>query len=433
MTPKRKGTTGEDMGKKDRTKEVDLSTLITYFEIHNRSEQKSPKTVLWYNEVLGMLGDWLAKEGRSTKVGAISELDQRRFILHLQARPGLRGREAASTHTVANRVRALKAFFTWLHQRRYLRENPVAELRVPRTDELLPEPLTPEEIQRLFACLNADTALGARNHAILSLMLDTGLRLNELTSLPEEDVHLEQRYVKPMGKGGKERLIPFGLGCQKSLAHYYHFFRPQPALPHVSRFFLAIDGRPMAKSAINSLFVRLAARSGVERLHPHLLRHTYATYFLLNGGDVFSLQQNLGHTSLEMVRRYVHIASRTAVVKNQSYSPMDRMGLKGVRSNSHAFSTEGFPRHIYPNAGFRRKRQQKGAPPPARASRRAAPGAAPIWPCPRLMRGAYPAESRSSSTSQMEMGSFPSARAKAIMSTTSRLGLRLWPDSSLRR
>ena len=105
------------------------------------------------------------------------------------------------------------------------------------------------------------------------------------------------------------RMVSFGVSCQRTLLQYYHDFRPEPAHPGVDTFFLAVDGLPMTTTALQLVIKRLAKASGVNRLYPHLLRHTYATQFLINGGDVFLLQQNLGHTSLEMVRRYVHLAA----------------------------------------------------------------------------------------------------------------------------
>jgi integrase/recombinase XerC/integrase/recombinase XerD len=227
----------------------------------------------------------------------------------------------------------------------------LGDLKPPKTDEILIEPLTPEEIDRLFGSINQNTALGARNTAIMALFLDTGLRLSEVASLMESDVHLEQRYVKVMGKGRKERIVPIGATCQKALLHYYHHFRVEAAHTGIDSFFLTLDGYPMTQDAISSMMERLARASGVTRLHPHLLRHTYATRFLLNGGDVFLLKQNLGHSTLAMVERYRHIASREAALLSETFSPLDRMNLRELRHHRRKHNGH---EPIYPNAGFRR-------------------------------------------------------------------------------
>jgi site-specific recombinase XerD len=330
---------------------TDLSILIKQYEVHNRTEGKSGKTVTWYNELLGLFYDWLTSQKLRTTLGFMNEEVARLFILHLQERPGLRGPKMSS-HSVANRVGGLRTFFGWLFHRGYTEGHLLENLKVPKKAELIYEPLTPEEVNQLFSSINSGTALGARNTALVSLMLDTGLRVSEEANLKEDDVHLDSRYVKVMGKGSKERMISFGVSCQRTLLQYYHYFRPDPAHPGAETFFLSIDGYPMTASSIQSMMKRLAKTSGVGRMYPHLLRHTYATLFLLNGGDVFTLQQNLGHTTLEMVRRYVHLASRMAAIRSQGFSPLDRLNIKEVRRFKHPSNHgKGMDGRIYPDVG----------------------------------------------------------------------------------
>jgi site-specific recombinase XerD len=328
---------------------TDLSTLIKHIEVHNKTEGKSPRTVGWYNEVLGLLYRWLQQEGRSTVLGSIDEMVIREFIIYLQGRPGLKGK-TPSSHTIYNRVNVLRAFFGWLHHQGYTEDHVLGGLRQPKTSDLIIELLSPEEIAKVFSTMNINTALGARNSAIVCLMLDTGLRLSEVADLKEQDVHIEARYVKVMGKGSKERMVAFGASCQKTLLHYFHHFRPLPAHEGVDAFCLSIDGYAMTSTSIRSLVKRLAKSSGVRRLHPHLLRHNYATMFLLNGGDVYLLKQNLGHTTLAMVEHYVHIAAQTAAVRSQGFSPLDRLNLKEGRRFQHPFDKDNFQGRIYPNA-----------------------------------------------------------------------------------
>ena len=99
---------------------------------------------------------------------------------------------------------------------------------------------------------------------------------------------------------------------------------------------------------------RLSKSVGISRLHPHLLRHTYATWFLLNGGDIFLLKQNLGHSTLVMVQHYLHIASRRAAVQSQEFSPMDKFNVKDSRRFKHGYDREINKGHIYSNAGKKR-------------------------------------------------------------------------------
>jgi site-specific recombinase XerD len=134
-----------------------------------------------------------------------------------------------------------------------------------------------------------------------------------------------------MGKGAKERIVPIGGFAQKALQRYVFHFRPEPIRTDDNNLFLTLDGYPMSNEAVRLILKRISKKSGVSRLHPHLCRHTFATNYLINGGDVFSLQQILGHASLEMVRRYVTLASAQVRVQHRKFSPMDRMNLGRVR------------------------------------------------------------------------------------------------------
>ena len=312
-----------------KRKKLELATLFHHYEVHNRSEGKSARTVEWYGQVLELFHGWLVSEGKSTFLEDVGEDEVREFTLHLQDRRGLWG--LASSHTVNNRVRALRAFFAWLHRQGYTEEHKLKGVKPPKVQSKVIDVLTDSEIAAIFAAMNRGVLSGARSKAIFSLMLDTGLRLSEVVSLKFPGVHLEERYVKVLGKGNKERIVAFGSACQRFFIEYAYHFREESDDVGAEEFFLCLDGYPMTSDGLRSLIERLSKSAGVPRLHPHLLRHTYATRFLLNGGDVFLLKQNLGHTSLAMVERYVHIASQMAAVASQGFSPLDRIEHPGGR------------------------------------------------------------------------------------------------------
>lgn len=260
MVDKEQGRSGT-MEKSD----IDLSVLIKHFEIHNRTEGKSPHTVTWYSLTLDLLQKWLIGENRPTNIGSIGEMEIREFILYYQARPGLRNNETVSSHSVESKVRGLRAFFAWLSEKGYTEVNKLAGVKPPKTSELEIEPLTEVEIGKVFSALNPDTVLGSRNTAMISLALDSGLRRGELTGLKAQDVNLEDRFLKVLGKGASERFVPFGERCRKVMVLYYEIYRPQPANPSIDNFFLSIDGFPLTGSAIRSMVRRIGKRSGVSR------------------------------------------------------------------------------------------------------------------------------------------------------------------------
>ena len=345
---------------------LELAELAKQFELHNRSDGRSEKTVRWYNQSLGLFQGWLSSEGMSTRLRDLGEEEVRHFILHLQGRKGVRG-ESVQPHG-EQPCPGAPLLLAWLHRREYAECNRLEKLRPPKVRQKEIETLTDEEIERIFACMNPNTELGSRNTAIFSLMLDAGLRLSEVVTLKSYDVHLEDRYVKVLGKGDKERIVAFGANCQRSLANYDRLYRTKTTGRGVDVFFLCMDGCPMTPDALRSLTTRLSSPAGVSRLHPHLLRHTYATRFLLNGGDVFLLKQNLGHTTLAMVEKYVHIVNRMAAQVSQEFSPMDRFEMRGARRFRHSLNGDSWKGQGYPNAA-RFTRGSSGARNPYRKKR----------------------------------------------------------------
>ncbi len=318
---------------------IPLERLAQHYEAHNRSDGKSPRTVEWYSRVIGYFAEYLRSEGYAAQLGDVDIGVVREFILYLQSKTRWSNNPYMKSPTgslkaisIQNYIRGLRAFCSWLHRERYTDENMLADLKPPRVPHKLTEVLTESEVRLILSCLDPATPTGCRDTAIVTLFLDTGLRLSELTSLRTADAYIEQCYVKIMGKGAKERIVPIGVTAQKVLQRYVFRFRPEPLRPDEENLFLTLEGRPLTSNAVRLILSRLSEKSGVKRLHAHLCRHTFATNYLTNGGDVFSLQQILGHTSLEMVKRYVTLASSQVRIQHKKFSPMDRMDLGRLRS-----------------------------------------------------------------------------------------------------
>lgn len=305
--------------------QLELSNLIVHFAQSNKAEGKSPKTVSWYSEMLMSYVKHLEAIELQPTLTELDITNVREFIIHEQGRQ-------ISPYTVVCKVRALKAFASWLLREGYTTCNILASLKLPKTPQKMIKPLTQDEIDSLICVQNPLAALGSRNIAILITFLDTGMRENELSGLYFEDAHIEEGFLKVMGKGSKERILPIGVLEQKVLWRYVLHFRPQPASDLNNFLFLTLDGKRLQPNAIKLLLKRWGKKAGVPRLHAHLCRHTFATNFLIQKcGDTFRLQQILGHSTLEMVRRYVHYASVQDMIQNHVSSPMDRMGIKGLK------------------------------------------------------------------------------------------------------
>jgi site-specific recombinase XerD len=325
-------TTGHESTLRGKT---DLGRLIHAFEVTNRTLNKSPKTTAWYSNNLRLFKDHMIARGHSLAIDDIGLEEAREYVLYLQERKKFEGHpltptrdQKPSPRTVQAHVQTLKAFSTWLFEEGYTASNTLKRLGCPRVPKKYVDVLREEEVRRILSCIRQDDAIGMRNMAIVATLLDTGLRLAELVNLKQADAHIEEGQLKVMGKGSRERLVPIGASTQRLLLRYVYRARPEAAAPSVDNLFLEANGRPLTINCVRLMLERLGRRSGVTRLHAHLCRHTFATNYLLNGGDVFSLQQILGHSSLEMVRRYITLASQFVIEQHQRFSPLDAMHPK---------------------------------------------------------------------------------------------------------
>ncbi|MBI4318960.1 MAG: tyrosine-type recombinase/integrase [Chloroflexi bacterium] len=318
-----------------------LAQLLHHFEVGNQTEGKSDETVTWYNNRLGVFLRWL-QESNPGLLKDFTKETVREFIRYLQTKSTkfernryTPTREAKlSTHPVNGYARALRGFSSWLHRERYTETNILKELKPPKVRKEVIDTLSEEEMRRLFAAIDPDTPLGCRNYAILVTFLDTGLRCSELCNLTLENARIEEGYLKVLGKGDKERLVPIGAACKFALLRWRDHFRPSFIVQESPLFFLSNEGRELTVGAIEQLVGRLGTRTGVPRLYAHLLRHTFATSYLVHQvGDSLRLQQILGHTTLEMTRRYANAAAIQQNLLERRSSPLDVMGLGRLPSH----------------------------------------------------------------------------------------------------
>ena len=249
-----------------------LEKLLLHFEQSNKAEGKSPKTVIWYREMLGGFTKFILSTGQEAVLANFNATSVREFIILEQGR-------ALSPFTIQAKIRALKAFSSWLHSEGYSGDNLLSNIKLPKAPSKMIQPLTEEEINRLLSSQNALTAIGSRNTGILVTLLDCGLRSSELCNMLFEDAHIEEGYLKVLGKGNKERVVPIGSLAQKVLWRYVFHFRPEPLGEINEYLFLSLDGKHLGPNSIKLLLKRWGKRAGVPRLHAHLCRHTYATSF----------------------------------------------------------------------------------------------------------------------------------------------------------
>ena len=318
-----------------KTKAVfSLPTLIELFILSKQIEGRSPKTLSWYQANLERFSDFVT-DGQVPTLHEITLDNARSFVAFLQGRstryddhhmrPTKEG--GLSPQSVHAYVRTLKTFGSWLVEEEDVEVHPFERLKPPKLPDTIIEVLSDDEIQRMMAAISPDTVLGARLHAMVLLLLDTGLRASELCGLTVANTHLQEGYVKVRGKGEKERIVPFCNVTKKSLLRYLHSYRPEPTSDGVDNFFLSVDGTPLATNGLAQVLRRLGKAADIPRLHPHLFRHTFAVRYLMNGGDIMTLRLILGHKTLEVTQMYIQLAEAHIQVQHSKFSPVDRLDI----------------------------------------------------------------------------------------------------------
>ena len=320
----------------------ELRELLHGYRISSLSEGKSHNTIAIVEASVRYLEQFLIAHGLSTDISDITAEQLRRFAVYLRERPRFARHRFTppqpghlSGHTVSAYMRALQSFWSWLEREGLVQENPFRKLKPPKAPQKIIPVFTEDQLRRLFASVDLTSPNGYRDYAIMLLLLDTGIRCSELAGLKVEDVDLDSRLIKVWGKGNKQRLVPIGAKVQKALWKYIHRHRPDPALPRYHHLFLTRDGRPLTKDRVEAIVECYGKRAGITgvRVSPHTFRHTMAVTYLRNGGDIFSLQQILGHSSLEVLRNYVNLALSDIQGVHRRSSPADNIQLKPLRDS----------------------------------------------------------------------------------------------------
>jgi integrase/recombinase XerC len=255
----------------------------------------SPLTCQHYGRDIDVLFDIV----KTQPLDSLQIHDVRRFVAQLHSK-GLGGR------SLARMLSSWRGFFAYLIQNQGLKNNPCIGLRSPKSPKRLPESLSPDQAARLMD-VNAEDALAIRDKAIFELAYSSGLRLSEITGLSLTSISATDAQVRVMGKGGKSRIVPVGRQALKALAAWLPV-RAGFAKPNEAALFVARSGRRLGARAIQLRLERwsLTQDMGVK-VHPHVLRHSFASHVLQSSGDLRAVQEMLGHASISSTQVYTHL------------------------------------------------------------------------------------------------------------------------------
>ena len=262
------------------------------------------------------------------QVGELSQENIRRVVTLRAIRSWLASlvQQGKSRSTISRRTASIRSFTAWAYRRGYLDSDPGLLVTSARGDQKLPQVQTPSDTAELlsYAATRAreeNSPAAIRDWTILETIYATGIRVSEVCSLDTTSIDQQGMTLRVIGKGNKERVVPFTRACLSALQAWLSHGRPSLAIPEAGRaLFVGDKGRRIDPRVIRSMIHRMCAQAGVRDLAPHALRHTAATHILAGGADLRAVQEMLGHSSLQTTQRYTHVdAQRLSAIYKQAH------------------------------------------------------------------------------------------------------------------
>ena len=266
----------------------------------------SKQTLAAYRSDLKSFNAWLQQSGNDRVISAVKENDVQAYFAH---------RHFQTRATTANRrLTTLRRFFHWLLREGLIAHDPIARMSSARQPMRVPKSLSETEVEKLLLAPDVNTTLGLRDRTMLELMYASGLRVSELVGLRRVDVLLSEQVLRVLGKGNKERLVPYGQEAADWLDRYLKDSRPvllrasgQEALFITARGVRA--GQSLSRVMFWNLVRKYAVQAGIlQPLSPHTLRHAFATHLINHGADLRAVQMLLGHADISTTTIYTHVA-----------------------------------------------------------------------------------------------------------------------------
>lgn len=295
---------------------ITLHDLCDDFIARCHAKNLSPRTIEWYDMRIRRFTRWCEDNGITMARRLTTEVLE--DYLTAEASRDI------SPNTVHSMAQMVKTLCRFGHKRGYMADIITGQFEMPKVPEVLIETFSDDQLRTLLNTPNSRRWTGVRDRAILLMLLDTMGRLSEIAELRDRDVNIEERVIKVMGKGRKERELPLGKAAALATKRYR---RSVADLEPDDPFFISQYGKKLDRRSIYALVREYGMKADIKgvRCSPHTLRHTGAKRFILNGGDVFTLQKLLGHTTMYMVRRYVQLTNLDVRQQHEKFSPADSL------------------------------------------------------------------------------------------------------------
>lgn len=278
-------------------------------------------TIRAYEEFFNSFEKFLKKENKLNCFEQVDSIVIRRYLVTLS--------QTMCSVTIESYYRKLKTLYNFLCKEGLLSANPLVTIERPRVAKRKIQTFNSTEVFTMLNAYNTDTFIGLRNYTLLSFLLATGVRRSEFVNLTIFDVDLQADIIRIIGKGDKERLIPISRKLKLLLKRYVNarneYLQNECKNKSCAAFFISRYGDKLQISGANSIFQALKKHLGLrgKRFSAHIWRHTFAKSFLLNGGDVFSLQEILGHADVDTTRVYINLDTQDLKQQNNKFNPLD--------------------------------------------------------------------------------------------------------------
>ncbi|SYZ71978.1 putative Tyrosine recombinase XerC [Candidatus Zixiibacteriota bacterium] len=289
------------------------SELLESFSFACRVKNLTPSTLKCYAERLAYLIRFANQSGK--ELDELAPKDIQSYLMDIL--------DKVSPATVNGRIRVYKVFYQHLKNEGLVDRNPLEDIKLVKAELKIKPVLSPEQIAKILTQLDRKSFHGCRDYCMILLTYDSMLRLNELLTIKLSDIDLTNKLVKVFGKGRKERCVPFSDRTAKSIHTYLIRFRK--SIPGDILFSMS-DGRQITSRRAHRIFSKPGIKAGIY-VHPHLIRHSSASQFIRMGGNPSILQKILGHSSLAITQRYIHLSNDDLNHAYERFSPASQLTL----------------------------------------------------------------------------------------------------------
>ena len=281
-----------------------FKNILNDYKFYLKLERNlSDNTVMAYLDDISKLVDFLEEKNKTSNLKNIDSKDLHEFLVYISQK-GLNEKSQARI------ISGLKSFFKYLIVDELIEENPTELIDAPKLSRKLPDVLSIEEIELIIKSIDVSTSLGHRNRAILEVLYGCGLRVSECAELKISNIFADEEFIKVIGKGNKQRLVPIGKVALNEINNYFKSFRNHitPKKGNNDYLFLNRRGSKLSRVMIFNIVKEACALAGIEKnISPHTFRHSFATHLIEGGADLRAVQEMLGHESISTTEIYTHI------------------------------------------------------------------------------------------------------------------------------